>query len=156
MRNERVSPGTESMQGAVLGLLHAWRRKKPSLQPCTSPEVGPDLSSHWQLNVRLMWARPAPLPSLELFLTHLQSIRAPLPQGDLTCQTCLLDVWDNSRAHVSTLQDFFPSLRHRKRPPSANLSLTPRAQWLQPLAGSSTTWTPYKCQDCFPLFLPEL
>lgn len=56
----RVSPWTKSTQGAILGLLHAQRRRKSSLGLSTSPEAGP---GHQQLNTGLSQASPAPFPS---------------------------------------------------------------------------------------------
>lgn len=122
-----------STQGAVLGLLHAQRRKKASLPLSTSPEAGPDLSGHWQLNTALT-GEPCPAPSQvsspwSCLRTHLQPIRASPPEGDPMCQTCLGQL---QGSHLST--PGFLS-QHVNRLPNANLSLTLCALQLQLFAG---------------------
>lgn len=79
-------------------------------------------------------------PSLDLSLTHLQSLRAPVPQGD--SQAGSLEVWDISRPHILVLWAFFSSQQHGKRLPSAGLGLTLHAQQLPPLVAFCMAWTP--------------
>lgn len=102
----------KAMQGADFGLVHTQRRMKPFLPLSTSPEVWRDLSSHWQLKMRLKGASPASFPSLDLSFAHSQPLWASVPQADP--QTGSLDVWEISRAHILVLWDFFPSQQHGK------------------------------------------